>query len=86
MSKNPFEEFIPFVLLNEEKRNKLLEASAMWDALTDDGNNPDDMSLYTVLTACGLENLMPKYEFYRNSDAFDLEAINSSLEEWALSF
>ncbi|MBO7631881.1 MAG: hypothetical protein J6S78_06085 [Lachnospiraceae bacterium] len=64
----------------------LLNASVMWDAMTDEGKNPDDIALYTVLSANNLAELITIYEVNRkNTKEFDPKALKSALDFWCFS-
>ena len=81
---NPFENAI-YLTLDEKISDNLLNASIQWNIMTDDGKNQDDVSLYSVLIANDLEDIIPLYEIYRKSNNFDLNALKEALEIWIYS-
>ena len=82
---NPFYDAVPF-LSNESLINKLYSAAITWDLETDDGKNPDDEKLFTTLTMHGLNDIWTKYVFSKekNENEFDSEAIEDSVQSWAI--
>jgi hypothetical protein len=81
---NPFEESI-CLTLNEKISDSLLNASIQWNIMTDDGKNPDDVSLYAVILANNLDGVIPYYEIYRKKEDFDIDALKEALETWIFS-
>ena len=75
-----------FYMSDEKRRNDLMNASVMWDTMTNNGKNPDDTALYTVLDANNLSELIALYEANRkNTKEFDSEALKAALEYWCFS-
>ena len=81
---NPFKESI-CLTLNEKISDSLLNASIQWNIMTDDGKNPDDVSLYAVILANNLDGVIPYYEIYRKKEDFDIDALKEALETWIFS-
>lgn len=81
---NPFEKAM-YLTLDEKISDDLLSASIQWNIMTDNGKNPDDVSLYSVLIANDLEDIIPYYEIYRKNNEFDLAALKDALEIWIYS-
>ena len=75
-----------FYVSDEKRRNDLLNASVMWDTMTNDSKNPDDTALYTVLTGNDLSDVIQLYEIHRkNIKEFDPDGLKTALEFWCFS-
>lgn len=80
---NPFDEILPYVMFNDRKYDLLFKASIAWDTATDHGNKANDDVLYSLLFSLGLTDIFVKYEFYRNGNLFDMDALQKAVEDWA---
>lgn len=67
--------------IKEETKNKLLNASIMWNILTNEETKTSDDSLYTVLIANHLSEIEISYKIFRkNNSEYDEEGLR-----WALN-